>query len=85
MSQYKYLTVPFAGVTKEKDKNKGDTLAKQLHKTIAHYAERGWEFYRVDALTIVIKNGCVASLTGNPFSSQVFDVVTFRRQGAQEV
>ena len=80
MANYAYRTVPFAGVTKERDKTKGKTLASQLDGLINSYAKNGWEFYRVDHLTIIINNGCIAALLGNPYSTQTYDVVTFRRE-----
>ena len=79
MNTYDYLTVPFSGTTKEKDKNPGQTLASQLQSLIESHISKGWEFYRVDQLTILIKNGCLATLSGNPFSTNIYDVVTFRR------
>ena len=80
MQNYEYFTEPFSGQTTEKDKQKGTTLAKQLNELINLYASQGWEFYRVDQLTIIVKNGCLATLFGNPFSSQIYDVVIFRRE-----
>ena len=85
MSKYGYMTVPFAGATKERDKNPGHTLATQLNQLINATAVKGWEFYRVDHLTIIIKNGCLATLAGNPYSTRTYDVVTFRRPVPDEV
>jgi hypothetical protein len=78
MSQYEYRTVPFVGATKESDKTPGRTLAAQLERLI-NTPGQGWEFYRVDHLTIIIKNGCLAALAGNPYSTRTYDVVIFRR------
>lgn len=80
MANYEYLTIPFAGSTKETDKNPAQTLATQLQQLIGSYSQQDWEFYRVDQLSIVIKNGCLASLSGNPFSSRSYNVVAFRRR-----
>jgi hypothetical protein len=79
MSQYEYRTIPFAGKTQESDKTPGRTLAAQLEHLINTSVGKGWEFYRVDHLTIVIKNGCLAALSGNPYSTRTYDVVIFRR------
>ena len=79
MSQYKYLTVPFAGATKQSDRSPGTTLAHQLNDLISNTVAQGWEFYRVDHVSIVIKNGCLAALAGNPYSTQTYDMVIFRR------
>ena len=80
MPQYQYKTVAFVGATQQKDKSPGATLAKQLNELINKNAVGGWEFYRVDHVSIVIKNGCLAALAGNPFSTRSYDVVIFRRE-----
>lgn len=79
MQQYRYLTVPFVGSTRQSDKNPAITLASQLNNLINKTAVDGWEFYRVDHVSIIVRNGCLAALAGNPFTTQTYDVVIFRR------
>ena len=77
--QYEYLTVPFVGQTKQGDKHPSNTLADQLCKLINERSRAGWEFHRIDHVSLVMKNGCLAGLAGNPYTVTTHDIVIFRK------
>jgi hypothetical protein len=77
--KYEYRVVPFAGVTKQKDRRPGATLANQLAGLIQEVAAEGWEFYRVDHVSINIRGGCLFGLFSAQVATQTYDMVIFRR------
>jgi hypothetical protein len=61
---------------------KGDEFtaaAEYLEERVARWAEKGWEFYRVDTIAIRIPPGCLLGLLGYPPIDRLYYVVTFRK------
>ena len=52
-----------------------------LQAVVDQYATDGWEFYRVDDMTVATSPGCLGALTGQKETYTVYNVITFRREG----
>jgi hypothetical protein len=57
----------------------GDEAARYLQSVVNERAVNGWEFYRVDTLSVAIPPGCLAGIFGAPTAYNQYYVVTFRR------
>jgi hypothetical protein len=53
--------------------------AKQLTDAIAKWASEGWTFVRLESITTVVNNGCLASLFGNATSTIHVQVAILER------
>ena len=53
-------------------------LCSYLERLVQDYASQGWEFYRVDTITVVIAPGCLGILFGERAQSRHYYIVTFR-------
>ncbi len=67
-------------ITVEQGKEKGDEAAMYLQSIVNEHAKQGWEFYRVDAIGIVSKPGCLAGIFGAKETALEYYVATFRAQ-----
>lgn len=78
MYEYKMVQIPRDLSTKL---GQGDGLAaKMLQDIVDANAVDGWEFYRIDNLTILEKPGCLGSLMGQKDVFSSVGVVSFRRE-----
>jgi hypothetical protein len=57
----------------------GQDVAACLERVVNEYARQGWEFYRVDAVRVRARPGCLGSLLGFPERTVAYSVITFRR------
>jgi hypothetical protein len=82
MPTYEYKVVPFIGQVKAGEKGAPQKVAGQLEELLNLYTAsgRGWEFYRVDRITIAAQPGCLASWLGQTAITYGFDQVIFRRE-----
>jgi hypothetical protein len=82
MPRYEYKIVPFIGQVKEGEKGAPQKVAGQLEELLNLYASsgQGWEFFRVDRITIAAQPGCLAGLLGQGVTTYGFDQVIFRRE-----
>ncbi len=78
MFEYKMVQVPRGVLVNIKD-HKGNEAAAFLQTTVNNEAKNGWEFFRVDELSVATKVGCLASLLGNKGEINSYNVITFRR------
>lgn len=62
-----------------KSKDRADTVASFLQKTITESCADGWEFYCIDAVNLFESAGCLGSLFGQSDRTTGFNVVTFRK------
>ena len=60
----------------------GQEAAVYLQSVVTELAGQGWEFYRVDAIGIETRPGCVASLFGGKTQYEQYYVITFRIEAA---
>jgi hypothetical protein len=62
------------------DHARGNEAALYLQRVVNEQAQRGWEFYRVNAFTVKQRPGCLLGLfSGVETSNFIYHVVTFRR------
>lgn len=76
---YHMVQVPPSIEVRSKD-YAGNEAAAYLQGLADHYAEHGWDFYRVDVVGVRTKPGCLAALFGQRVQDLEFYVVTFRRE-----
>jgi hypothetical protein len=78
MYEYKMVQIPTdLAVKMGKAKN---VAAEFMQSVVAEYAVDGWEFYRVDNLTVTEKPGCLAALGGKKEIFNSLSVISFRRE-----
>lgn len=76
--EYKMVQIPPTIEVKAKEQ-KGNEAAFYLESLANDYAERGWEFWRVDSMGVVTSPGCLGGLLGRKTGLIEYFVVTFRR------
>lgn len=76
--KYKMVQVPPVLQVAEGTSTKG-MAAAYLEGIVNEYAGKGWEFYRVDSISIRVMPGCLAGLLGVPPTERLYHVVCFRR------
>ncbi len=57
----------------------GDDAARYLQDVVDQHTADGWEFYRVDTLSVAVPPGCLAAFFGAAPAHDQYYVVTFRR------
>ncbi len=79
--RYEYNMVQLArDISVSAGKEQGNEAATYLHSIVEGQSEHGWEFYRVDAIGVVSKPGCLGSLFGAKETIISYYVATFRKQ-----
>lgn len=78
MYDYKMVQVPKDLAAKIGDVEKGAGAA-YMQQVIDANTGYGWEFYRVDTLSITEKPGCLASLFGQKKTFFSLNIICFRR------
>lgn len=81
MYTYKMVQVPPNIEVSQKNNHSG-VAAHYLQSVVNEYAQQGWEFYRVDAIGVSVKPGCLAALFGQKNELNNYYVITFRRPNA---
>jgi hypothetical protein len=51
-----------------------------LQSVVDQNAADGWEFYRVDEMTVSNSPGCLGALLGQKETYTVYNVISFRRE-----
>lgn len=74
--QYRMIQIP-PSVMVGAGKGKGDEAARYLEEITNREAGEGWEFQRVDTMTVLEPPGCLGG--GQPKATAVY-VMTFRRE-----
>lgn len=74
--EYKMVQLPQTFVLK---KDTGSEIAPYLERLIQNWASKGWEFYRIDSVGVVVPPGCLAALGGARTTMTYYNVVAFRR------
>jgi hypothetical protein len=77
--QYKMLQVPPVIRVKAKEQQGGEAAA-YLEEVVNDWAQKGWEFYRVDPIGIRTEPGCLGSLIGQKVQLLEYYVITFRKE-----
>lgn len=81
MYQYKMIQVP-PNIEVQSKQQRGNEAASYLENIVNANARDGWEFYRVDAIGVNVKPGCLAGLLGQKEVLSTYYVVTFRKPTA---
>jgi hypothetical protein len=76
--EYRMVQIP-PTISVQASQHKGDEAAQYMESIANSHSEQGWEFYRVDTLSVAIPPGCLAALFGDKGSQSQYYVVTFRR------
>jgi hypothetical protein len=83
MIKYKVVAIPRDMMVMKKlfgDKlDPGQTIAEYVESEIGSYASQGWEFYRMDAVNVTEKPGCLGALFGQKETTTAYNMMTFRR------
>jgi hypothetical protein len=77
--QYKMVQVPPAIRVKAKE-HQGGEAAAYLEEIVNEWAQKGWEFYRVDSIGVRTEPGCLGSLIGQKVQLMEYYVITFRKE-----
>ena len=59
--------------------DKGTEIAAYLEKLIQEMAGKGWEFYRIDTVGVLVPPGCLAAFAGMRATMTYYNIVAFRR------
>lgn len=78
MYQYKMVQIPRDLATKLGQG--ADLAANFLQGIVDQYAAEGWEFYRIDNLTITEKAGCLGLFLGKKDVFTSVGVICFRKE-----
>ena len=74
--EYKMVQLPQTFILK---KDTGSEIAVHLEKLAQEWASKGWEFYRIDSVGVLVQPGCLGPLLGVKQSMTYYNIVTFRR------
>lgn len=74
-----YLVVPFTARVDSTGPQAQDQIAHQLARTIQHHADQGWEYLRLEQVTVQVSPGCLSSLLGQKAGVLTSDQLVFRR------
>jgi hypothetical protein len=61
----------------------GEVMAERAEREMAAWAEEGWEFYRMDRVLVSHRPGCLGMLLGGRAKDLPYNLLTFRRAGAE--
>ena len=75
---YKMVQIPPNIQINEGASTKG-VAASYLEAVVNEYAQKGWDFFRVDQIGIQIYPGCLSRLVGVGVQTVAYYVVTFRK------
>ncbi|WP_257293669.1 DUF4177 domain-containing protein [Endozoicomonas sp. YOMI1] len=80
MFEYKMIQIPSDLAVQAKDSN-GQDAATYLEKVVNEQARQGWEFYRIDSLSVEVKAGCLDALKGKSAQAATnYSVISFRKE-----
>lgn len=74
--EYKMIQLPQTFVLK---KDMGNEIAIHLEKLTQEWSAKGYEFYRIDSVGVLVQPGCLGVLTGIKQSMTYYNIVAFRR------
>jgi hypothetical protein len=77
MYDYKMIQIP--RTLQVTAKTQDTALASLMQDLVNQHAVGGWEFYRVDALSVMVPAGCLAALGGARETYTQYSVVCFRK------
>ena len=57
----------------------GTEIANYIQSCANEFAAAGWEFYRIDTMSMMVNPGCLGGLLGSPAQHMQYSIITFRR------
>ena len=57
----------------------GNEIATYVQDWANKLAAQGWEFYRIDSMSMTVAPGCMTSLFGGGHQYMQYSIMTFRR------
>lgn len=78
--QYEYHVVATEPAINFSGRNKAQAAANYFAEILKQNCQQGWEFFRVDPLSVYEPPGCLGALLGMPETERHYRVVTFRRK-----
>ena len=81
MFEYKMIQVP-KDLSAEVGAVQQGAAQQYMHKLVDNAVGEGWEFYRIDSLTVTEKPGCLQALMGQKETFHNLNIVCFRREKA---
>ncbi len=77
MYEYKMIQIP--RTLQVTAKTQDTALASLMQDLVNQHAVDGWEFYRVDSLSVMVPAGCLTALFGARETYTQYSVVCFRK------
>jgi hypothetical protein len=78
MYTYRMLQLP-PSILLHGPREKGNEAAAYMEGVVNKMAREGWDFYRVDSITVAVPVGCLATLLGHKPTISNYYVLTFRQ------
>ncbi|WP_250625923.1 hypothetical protein [Pinirhizobacter soli] len=69
---YEYHMVQVPPNISVSNKQQGNEAATYLQNVVNHYAQNGWEFFRIDQIGVQVRPGCLAALSGTKTENLAF-------------
>ena len=60
-------------------RNQNSFAAEYIQNEVNMQAQQGWEFYRIDEVTLAVPPGCLAALLGQRETYTRYSVISFRK------
>lgn len=76
---YEYKMVQIPRTIQVTAKTQETALANLMQELVNRHAVGGWEFYRVDSLSVMVPPGCLGALGGARETYTQYSVVCFRK------
>ena len=73
-----FKIVPFQADLKQQDNL--DIAGQQLESALNHYSELGYDYVRMEQLSINVKPGCLGAFFGSSTTTILFDFIVFRKR-----
>jgi hypothetical protein len=77
--EYYMVQVP-SNFAAQQGQTSGNEIASYVQEWANKLAAQGWEFYRIDSMSMTETPGCLGGLLGGGNSYTQYSIMTFRRQ-----
>jgi hypothetical protein len=78
---YDYRVVPLS-ITTESVGSEAHVAAERVGRVVAQMAAEGWDFYRIDAVGVEVRPGCLGAILGQTSAERSCSLAIFRRPSA---
>ncbi len=82
MFEYKMISVP-KNIAVNNGKDLGLALAEYVQNEVNKMSDDGWEFYRADSYSVSELPGCLSILCGQSPKSEIYNLLTFRKEKSE--